>query len=223
MQSHRNCDSKNVMLNKYLRLIETYKKQTYKIETHLNCTTVGSSLCRNMQEDRWSSLYTSTLLESKLNYFPVPELMNQISGFSKLIAILIALPHFRAQNHTSYLNISVMVSCVLRNGWFSFSHTQFSSHHYSAHVVLSGYPRSHYSRVTRSHIRYIHYIKLYIWLPKFYRTPLLEHFMFMVLRVLTLGLLTWKIAVIDLRVNVEEYINIRCLDFLIDWLYDRLH
>ena len=38
-----------------------------------------------------------TLLESKSIYCPVPELMSQVSGLSKLIAILIALPRFMAQ------------------------------------------------------------------------------------------------------------------------------
>ena len=97
--------------------------------------------------------------------------MSRISGFSKLIAILIALPYFRAQKQTSYLNISVMVLCVLRNGWFSFSHTQFSSHHYSTHAVLSGYPRSLYSRITRYYICYIYYIKLYMTAQILSHTP----------------------------------------------------
>ena len=45
-----------------------------------------------MQEDSWSILQLSTLLESKSIYYPVPELMNQVSGYSKLLnAILIAL------------------------------------------------------------------------------------------------------------------------------------
>ena len=75
------------------------------------------------------------LLESKFYYYPVSELMSQISGFSKLLAILIAPPYFKAQKPITYLNISVMVFCVMRNGWFSFSHTQFSSHLRCAHAV----------------------------------------------------------------------------------------
>ena len=99
------------------------------------------------------------------------ELTTRISRLSKLIAILIALPYFRAQKHTSYLNISLMVTCVLRNGWFSFTHTQFSSHPYSTHAVLSGYPCSLYSRVTRCYICYIHYIKLYMTAQILSHTP----------------------------------------------------
>ena len=124
-----------------------------------------------MQEDSWSILCTYTLFESKFNYFPVPELMTWISGYSKLIATLITLPRLRAQKHTSYLNISLMVTCVLRNGWFSFTHTQFSSHPYSTHAVLSGYPCSLYSRVTRCYICYIHYIKLYMTAQILSHTP----------------------------------------------------
>ena len=102
--------------------------------------------------------------------------MTRISGHSKLIYILIALPYFRAQKHTSYLNISLMVICVLRNGWFSFTHTQFSSHPYSTHAALSGYPRSLYSRVTRSYICYtIYTLHIAIYdCPNFIALPLLS-------------------------------------------------
>ena len=84
-----------VVLLLTLCLIETYIRNKHtNNKSHLNCTTVGSSLCKNMQEDRWSSLLSYTLLESKLNYFPVPELMSQVSGLgslSKLIAILVLI------------------------------------------------------------------------------------------------------------------------------------
>ena len=53
--------------------------------------------------------------------------MSQVSGVSILNAILIASPYFRAQKWTPYLNISVMVICVLRNGWLSFTRTTFIS------------------------------------------------------------------------------------------------
>ena len=77
------------------------------------------------------------------NYcYPVSELMSQVSGLSKLIAILIASPHFKAQKPITCLNISVMAFCVRRNGWFSFSHTQFSSHLRGAHAMSSGYSYS---------------------------------------------------------------------------------
>ena len=109
----------------------------------------------------WLITITITLPESKLIYFPAPELTSQVSGLSKLIAILIASPRFRTQKRTPRLNISVMVLSVLRNGWFSFSHTQFNSHHYSIHAVLSGYPCSLYSHITILYICYIHSIKLY--------------------------------------------------------------
>ena len=134
-------------------------------------SSVGSSLCKNMQEDRWSNLLTCTLLESKLYYYPVSELMIRISGFSKLIAILIASPYFEAQKPITYLNISVMVFCVLRNGWFSFTHTQFSSHLWGTHAVLDTLTRS--SLFTHTYIYvYIHHKLIYVC-PKFYRTPLL--------------------------------------------------
>ena len=93
--------------------------------------------------------------------------MTRISRLSKLIAILIALPYFRAQKHTSYLNISMMVTCVLRNGWFSFAHTQSSSHHYSTHAALPGYPYSLYSHITMLYIYYICSIKLYMFAQNF--------------------------------------------------------
>ena len=101
--------------------------------------TVGPSLCKNTQEDSWSILQLSTLLESKSIYYPVPELMTQVSGLSKLIAILIALPYFMAQKPITYLNISVMVYCVMRNGWLSFAQTQFRSQSCGTHAVSSGY------------------------------------------------------------------------------------
>ena len=40
-----------------------------------------------------------TLLESKSIYYPVPELMSQLSGLSKLVATLVASPCAKA-NHT---------------------------------------------------------------------------------------------------------------------------
>ena len=87
------------------------------------------------------------------NYcYPVSELMSQVSGLSKLIAILIALPHLRSQKQTSHLNISAMLLCVLRNDWLSFANTQFSPLPHSAHVVFSGYFCSPYSRITRSYM-----------------------------------------------------------------------
>ena len=74
------------------------------------------------------------------NYcYPVSELMSQVTGFSKLIAMLITLPCFRAQKPITRLNILVMVLCVKRSGWFSFSHTQLSSHDCGTHAVSSGY------------------------------------------------------------------------------------
>ena len=97
--------------------------------------------------------------------------MTRISGHSKLIYILIALPCLRAQKHTSRLNISLMVICVLRNGWFSFVHTQFSTHHYSTHAVLSGYPCSLYSHITILYICYIYSIKLYMSAQILSHTP----------------------------------------------------
>ena len=97
--------------------------------------------------------------------------MTRISRLSKLIAILIASPYSRAQKHTSYLNISLMVTCVLRNGWFSFAHTQSSSHHYSTHAVLSGYPCSLYSHITILYICYIYSIKLYMSAQILSHTP----------------------------------------------------
>ena len=99
---------------------------------------------------------------------PAPELMSQVSGLSKLIAILIALPHLRAQKQTSHLNISAMLLCVLRNDWLSFANTQFSPLPHSAHVVFSGYFCSPYSRITRSYICYLHKI-IFMTAQKFYR------------------------------------------------------
>ena len=97
--------------------------------------------------------------------------MSRISGLSKLIATLIELPRLRAQSHASRLNVSLMVTCVLRSGWLSFTHTQLSSHPYSAHAALSGYPRSLYSRITRYYICYIYYIKLYMTAQILSHTP----------------------------------------------------
>ena len=59
--------------------------------------------------------------------------------------------------------------------WLVLLHThtiQFTSLQYTCGALRI--PFSLYSRITRSYICYIYYIKLYIWLPKFYRTlPLL--------------------------------------------------
>ena len=97
--------------------------------------------------------------------------MTVMSCDTKLNALLIASSYFMAQKPITCLNISVMILCVLRIGWFSFSHTQLSSHHHSAHAVLSGYPRSLYSRITRSYICYIYYIKLYMTAQILSHTP----------------------------------------------------
>ena len=66
---------------------------------------------------------SSTLLESKSIYCPVSDLMNQFSGFSTLIALLIATPRLKAQKAVARLSVSAMAFCVMRNGWLSFTHT----------------------------------------------------------------------------------------------------
>ena len=63
--------------------------------------------------------------------------MTVMSCDTKLYALLIASSYFMAQKPITCLNISVMILCVLRIGWFSFSHTQLSSLHYSTHAVPS--------------------------------------------------------------------------------------
>ena len=77
-----------------------------------------------------------------------------------------------AQKRVTYLNISVMMSCVMRNGWLSFAHTYFSSQHCGTHAVSSGYfSLTPCATHTQHTICYIYLIKLYtfICLPKFYR------------------------------------------------------
>ena len=123
-----------------------------------------------MQEDRWSVLLPCTWLESKLNYYPVSELMIQISGFSKLIATLIAPPYFKAQKPITYLNISVMVFCVRRNGWFSVYHTHNSVHIFEVHMPCPSDTLTRSSLFTLTYIYVYATHKIIYVCPKFYRT-----------------------------------------------------
>ena len=101
----------------------------------------------------------STLPESKSIYYPAPELTSQVSGLSKLIATLIALPHFRAQKPITRLSASAMAFCVMRDGWLSFALTQFSC------LCLQETTVIHTAHHAELYI-YIYAIKLYMRLPK---------------------------------------------------------
>ena len=119
----------------------------------------------------WLQFIFSHLVQTKCRWSILDVVLLEDIDNSYIILLLIASPYFRAQKPITYLNISVMVFCVKRNGWFSFSHTQFSSHHYGTpHAASSGIrilSLAHRSSLSLLYMYIIFSIKLYIACPNF--------------------------------------------------------
>ena len=150
-------------------------KQTNN-KSHLNCTAVGSSLCKSMQEDRRSTLLSYTLLESKPRLLPCA--WANESGLRALYAncninCVATFPSTKISSTLEYSSDGVL--CLEKWLVLLRAHTvQFSFSQCTAHAVLSGYSCSLDSRLThffRICHKYLHknllYPGIYVCCPYF--------------------------------------------------------